>query len=285
MSPSPVAPRRFRTSAIRGAVLVSTAVVTTGCSTRDLYENGLSLGFPDPVTEEAKKIYDLWLGSVAAATVVGLAVAIMIVYAMVRFRKTGDELPRQVRYNLPIEVLYTAIPFVIIAVLFYYTTVTQNFVNEEDEGGADVTIGVVGFQWNWTFRHEEQGVQVTGQPGQPAQLVLPVGQRIRFVETSPDVIHSFWVPKFLFKRDVVPGRENVFEITITKEGTYIGRCAELCGEKHSAMNFSVKAVSAQAYDDYLTQLARDPASKILGPAAGAVRTAEEAAEQIDGRPE
>lgn len=285
MSPSPVAPRRFRTSALRAAVLVSTAVVTTGCNTRELYENGLSLGFPDPVTEEAKEIYDLWLGSIAAATVVGVAVSMMIIFAMVRYRKTSDQLPRQVRYNLPIEVLYTAIPFVIIAVLFYYTTVTQNFVNKEAEGGADVTIGVVGFQWNWTFRHEEQGVQVTGQPGQPAQLVLPVGQRIRFVETSPDVIHSFWVPKFLFKRDVIPGRENSFEITITKEGTYVGRCAELCGEKHSAMNFSVKAVSTQAYDDYVTQLGRDPASKILGPAAGAIRTAEQAAEQIDGRPE
>ena len=285
MSPSPVAPRRFRTSALRAAVLVSTAVVTTGCNTRELYENGLSLGFPDPVTKEAKQIYDLWLGSIAAATVVGVAVSAMIIFAMVRYRKTSDQLPRQVRYNLPIEVLYTAIPFVIIAVLFYYTTVTQNFVNKEDKSGADVTIGVVGFQWNWTFRHEEQGVQVTGQPGQPAQLVLPVGQRIRFVETSPDVIHSFWVPKFLFKRDVIPGRENVFEITITKEGTYVGRCAELCGEKHSAMNFSVKAVSPQAYDDYVTQLGRDPASKILGPAAGAIRTAEQAAEQIDGRPE
>ena len=285
MSPSPVAPRRFRTGALRAAVLVSTALITTGCSTRDLYENGLSLGFPDPVTEEAKEIYDLWLGSVAAATVVGLSVAVMIVYACVRFRKTSDQLPRQVRYNLPIEVLYTAIPFVIIAVLFYFTAVTQNFVNEQDEDGADVTIGVVGFQWNWTFRHEQQGVQVTGQPGQPAQLVLPTDTRIRFVETSPDVIHSFWVPKFLFKRDVIPGRENSFEITITKEGTYIGRCAELCGEKHSAMNFSVKAVSAQAYEDYVADLERDPANKILGPPAGAVRTAEEAAEQIDGRPE
>lgn len=268
------------------SVLVLTAVVTTGCgSARDLYENGLSLGFPDPVTKEGERIYELWLGSVAAAAVIGIAVSAMIVYAMIRFRKTGDRLPRQVRYNLPVEVLYTAVPFVIIAVLFYYTTVTQNFVNKEDKAGADVTIGVVGFQWNWTFRHEAQGVQVTGQPGQPAQLVLPVGQRIRFVETSPDVIHSFWVPKFLFKRDVVPGRENVFEITITKEGTYIGRCAELCGEKHSAMNFSVKAVSPAAYADYIAQLQRDPANKILGPAAGAVRTAEQAAEQIDGRPE
>jgi len=285
VSPSPVAPRRSRTSARLAAVLVPTTLLASGCSARDAYENGLSLGFPKPVTEEAEEIYRLWLGSVAAATVVGVAVSLMIIFAMVRYRKTGDQLPRQVRYNLPVEVLYTAIPFVIIAVLFYYTTVTQNFVNEEDEGGADVTIGVVGFQWNWTFRHEEQGVQVTGQPGQPAQLVLPIGQRIRFVETSPDVIHSFWVPKFLFKRDVVPGRENVFEITITKEGTYIGRCAELCGEKHSAMNFSVKAVSAQAYDDYVAQLERDPANKILGPAAGAVRTAEEAAEQIDGRRE
>ena len=84
---------------------------------------------------------------------------------------------------------------------------------------------------------------------------------------------------------MIPGRANVFEITITKEGEYIGRCAELCGEKHSAMNFSVKAVSPEAYEDYLEQLRANPDSEIrTGAGDGAVRDAEEVAEQIAGRP-
>ena len=242
------------------------------------------MGFPKPVTEQAENIYELWLGSTAAAVVVGLFVMALIGISVVKYRKRSDQLPRQVRYNLPIEVLYTAVPFVIIAVLFYYTTVSQNFVNDEREGGADVNIGVVGFQWNWTFRHDDAGVQVTGQPGRRAQLVLPTDRLIRFTETSPDVIHSFFVPAFLFKRDVVPGRANVFALTIKKEGQYIGRCAEFCGEKHSAMNFSVKAVSPAAYDAYLAELQSDPDSRIgTGAADGALRTAEEAAENITGR--
>jgi len=114
-----------------------------------------------------------------------------------------------------------------------------------------VTIGVVGFQWNWQFNYLQQKVQVTGEPNHRAQLVIPVGKRIRFVETSPDVIHSFWVPKFLFKRDVIPGRVNQFEVTIRQEGTFIGRCAELCGEKHDRMDFRIKVVSPQEYDTFI----------------------------------
>lgn len=230
---------------------------TAGCDARALYEDTLSLGFPDPVTDQAENIYDLWLGSVAAALLVGLFVYALILWACVRFRKRNDELPRQVRYNLPVEVLYTAVPFVVIAVLFYYTAVSQNYVNKLT-ANPDVTIGVIGFQWNWTFNYDDGDdatvdPSVTGVPGQPAQLILPVDRTIRFVETSNDVIHSFWVPKFLFKRDVVPGRANQFEITVRQQGTYIGRCAELCGEKHDRMNFEVKVVSGEEYDQFIDQ--------------------------------
>ena len=246
-------------------------VLLAGCDARQAYEDSFSLGFPKPVTAQAERIYNLWLGSVAAAAVVGLAVGVLIVFAAFRYRKRSDELPAQVRYNLPIEVLYTAVPFVIIAVLFYYTTITQNFVDKvtpQDQGGAEVNIGVVGFQWNWTFRYDDPDarVQVTGESGKPAVLWLPTDTTIRFTETSPDVIHSFWVPAFLFKRDVIPGRENGFEITITKAGEYIGRCAELCGEKHSAMNFMVKAVSPAEYADHITELKQNPDNAILSDA-------------------
>jgi cytochrome c oxidase subunit 2 len=252
-------------------VLLPAGLLASGCTVRDAYETTFGVGFPQPVSKQAENIYELWLGSSAAAAVVGAFVWALMLFAGFRYRKKSDQLPRQVRYNLPIEVLYTAVPFVIIAVLFYYTTISQNFVNELSEDDPDVTIGVVGFQWNWTFNYMDEGVGVTGQTRQPATLVLPTDRTIRFLQTSPDVIHSFWVPEFLFKRDVIPGRENTFEITLTKEGVYTGRCAEFCGEKHSAMNFLVRVVSPEAYDDYIAELQADPANKIgSGTGTGAV---------------
>ena len=257
---------RTRTSrAVRLALAAAaTALLTSGCTGRQVYEDGFGIGWPKPVTAEGKTMYDVWLGTVAAAAAVGFGMYLLIAITILRDRKKNDELPPQIRYNLPIEVLYTIVPFVIIAVLFFYTAVAENKVNKLQKN-PDVTIGVVGFQWNWQFNYEHattdgKTVQVTGAPaeGQQAVLMLPVDKRIRFIETSPDVIHSFWVPSFLFKRDVVPGRLNTFELTPTRTGTYVGRCAELCGEKHDAMNFKVQVVTADEYAAYIAKLAADP---------------------------
>ena len=237
---------------------LATALLTTGCDTRTAYEKAFSFGFPQPITEQGQRVYDLWLGSAASATVIGLAVWALIFIAVVKFRKKSDELPRQVRYNLPIEILYTVVPFVIIGVLFFYTARDENYLDKLS-AKPDVTVNVVGFKWNWQFGYPADKVQVTGAVGKPAVLVLPTDRTVRFVETSPDVIHSFWVPAFLFKRDVVPGRANQFEVTIHTTGTFTGHCAELCGEKHSQMNFVVRVVTGPEYDAYIRGLQADPA--------------------------
>jgi len=280
--PSP-APRGRRRTARLGAVLALTGLLVAGCDAREVYEDALSFGVPEPISDRGENILELYLGSNAAALVVGVFVWALILFAAFRYRKRSDDLPRQVRYNLPIEILYTAVPFVIIAVLFYYTVLSQNYVNEltgEDDGGievavageasdfvegsgADVNIGVVGFQWNWQFNYLDEDVSVIGETGAPAQLVLPTDRTIRFIETSPDVIHSFFVPEFIFKRDVIPGRANQFELTLKKEGEFIGRCAEFCGEKHAFMNFSVKVVSPEEYDSYIDGLQADPNAAVL----------------------
>jgi cytochrome c oxidase subunit 2 len=276
-TPTPVRrARRLSPGARLAAVLVPAGVLSAGCEVRDTYERAFALGFPEPITPQGQRIYDLWLGSAAAALAVGVFVWLLILWSGFRYRKKSDQLPRQVRYNLPIEVLYTVVPFVVIAVLFYYTVLGQNYVNQltpDDEGGPDVRIGVVGFQWNWTFNYEDDQVAVTGSPTQPPVLVLPTDRTIRFEETSPDVIHSFFVPKFLFKRDVIPGRENTFEITLTKEGEYRGHCAEFCGEKHASMDFYVRVVSPQEYDAYIDELKQNPDNQMgSGLNTGAVDT-------------
>ena len=254
---------------MRLAVLgAAAAVLTTGCEAREVYEDTFALGFPDPVTDQGERIYNLWLGSVVAGSVVALFVWGLIFFALVRYRRVGNELPRQVRYNLPIEVLYTAVPFVILAVLFFYTARDQTYVNKMT-AKPDVTIGVVGFKWNWQFNYAGENLQVTGAPSEPAELVIPTNRTIRFIESSPDVIHSFYVPAFLFKRDVIPNQKdrlNQFEITVREEGRYIGRCAEFCGEKHSRMNFYVRVVSPEAYDAYIADLRRQPPAGTVQPA-------------------
>ncbi|HWG92727.1 MAG TPA: cytochrome c oxidase subunit II [Mycobacteriales bacterium] len=284
MSPTPPsgrAPGARRPAGLRplrvATALLLGAVALTGCDAREIYEASLSWGLPEPISEQGQNIYDLYLGSNAAAVVVGVFVLALILFATFRYRKRSDELPRQVRYNLPVEVLYTVVPFVIIAVLFYYTVLSQNYVNEltpEEEldgavaSGEVVNIGVVGFQWNWEFNYTDEDVRVIGETGRFAQLVVPTDTTIRFTNSSPDVIHSFWVPAMLFKRDVIPGRANTYEIVFNKTGEYIGRCAELCGEKHAFMNFSLKVVTPDEYRSYIDGLQADPNAAILTAPAG-----------------
>jgi cytochrome c oxidase subunit II len=216
-----------------------------------------SFGFPKGITPQAKRIYNIWSGSVIAALIVGIGVWGLIFWASFAYRKKTDELPRQVRYNLPVEILYTVVPFVIVGGLFYYTARDESKLDQKPK--PDMTVQVVGFRWNWQFGYLEQAgngqdvvrAQVTGRPGQPAVLVLPTNRSILFRETSPDVIHSFWIIEFNFKRDVIPGRVNEFEISkITRTGTFVGRCAELCGPDHDRMDFIVKVVPGQVFDQY-----------------------------------
>lgn len=247
-------PSRRRRRAVPLLLALPATLLLSGCSV----EEALRFGWPAGVTPQAEAMLDLWVGSVIAALVIGVLVWGLIFWAAIRYRKRGDELPTQTRYNLPIEVLYTVVPFLIIAVLFYYTAVVQTYVNEQSDD-PDVTVSVVAFQWNWRFVYPDETVDGTDEPietlGTSEEipvLVVPTGQSIRFVETSVDVIHSFWVPEILFKRDVIPGRQNAFEIdSITREGAFVGRCAELCGSYHSNMNFEMRAVTPEKYERWV----------------------------------
>ena len=228
-------------------------LVLSGCSLRD----APGFGIPKPITEQTQDVYALWSGSWIAALIIGGLVWGLILWSCWRYRRRSDELPRQVRMNLPIEILYTVLPVVIISVLFYYTAIIEN---EEDRLTADpaVVVNVVGYQWSWQFNYVKEDLSVNGRPGEIPELVLPTDTTIRFVLNSIDVQHSFWVPAFLFKRDVVPGRDNQFEIKITEEGVYRGRCAEFCGVDHDRMIFSVRAVSP---DDYAAYVATQDATR------------------------
>jgi cytochrome c oxidase subunit II len=221
------------------------------------------LALPEPATDRAPHTYDLWHGAWLAAILVGILVWGLIGYAAWRFRRrSDDEIPVQTRYNLPIEILYTVAPIVMVLVFFFFTVQTQDKVLASAPSGTpDHRITVVGQQWSWTFNYVEDKaldgkttVYTAGTPGQMPTLWLPVNQSVEFTLVSPDVIHSFWVPAFLFKMDVIPGRENDFTLTPTREGTFAGKCAELCGVYHSRMLFNVKVVSEAEYAEHLRSL-------------------------------
>jgi cytochrome c oxidase subunit 2 len=243
----------------RLAALGLLGVVTlTGC---EMPNNEFwRVGWPEGITEQSQYMRELWTGSVIAALIIGFLVWGLIIYSVVRHRKRGDELPKQTAYNLPLEIVYTILPFLIIAGLFFYTVVTQNKVLARS-ANVDETVAVNAFKWNWQFVYPKTNgpdgrpVNTVGSSSEIPILVLPTNRTIKFELASADVIHSFWVPEFLFKLDVIPGNENgrnnVFEVTVQKAGAYVGRCAELCGTYHAYMNFEVRAVSGADFDAYI----------------------------------
>jgi cytochrome c oxidase subunit 2 len=237
------------------AALVGGSLALSGCSVG-------RLGYPETVSDRGPEILDLWYGEWIAAGVIGVAVLAMIMWSVLRYRRRDDDfIPSQMRYNLPIEVLYTLAPIIVIAALFFHTVETQLEIDASSDE-PDHVVAVIGQKWGWTFVYQDEeslGGQTdvfdVGTPEDIADLYLPVGETVRFELESQDVIHSFWVPEFYYKMDVFPGsNENAFEITPTRTGTFRGRCAELCGTYHSRMLFDLHIVSAEEYEAHLAEL-------------------------------
>ncbi|WP_409365948.1 cytochrome c oxidase subunit II [Mycolicibacterium canariasense] len=289
-------------------VLGGLTVLLSGCSWQEVF----GLGWPTGITPEGKLNRDLWVWSVIASFVVGAIVWALIFWASAFHRKkaTDTELPRQFGYNMPLELVLTVVPFLIISVLFYFTVVVQERMLHKDPN-PEVVIDVTAFQWNWKFGYQkiafgdgtfsydgadpekkaamtskpegvdEHGeervgairglnpedrtylnfdkVETLGTSTEIPILVLPKGKRIEFQIASADVIHGFWVPEFLFKRDVMPdpkanNSDNVFQVSeIQETGAFVGRCTEMCGTYHSMMNFEVRVVEPNDFKAYLQQ--------------------------------
>jgi cytochrome c oxidase subunit 2 len=227
------------------------------------WSNGL---LPEAITQEGEIVTNLWNGAWIAALATGALVIGLIVWACLFHtrRRAKADLPPQVRYNLPIEMLYTLVPLVMVSVFFFFTARDSEALMRVD-GDATVKVKVEAFQWSWRFTTTTADGKttrpVTGMPvsdyAQGPQLVLPTGTKVEFDLSTEDVIHSFWVPDFLFKRDIIPGipEDNPgrkFQITtLAKTGVYAGRCAELCGVDHSRMLFSVKLVTPDEFNQYV----------------------------------
>jgi cytochrome c oxidase subunit II len=217
---------------------------------------------PEPKTETAKDVFGLYVAVLVMGGIVFLGVEGFIVYAVVRYRRKpgDDQLPPQVHGNTMVEIIWTAIPTVIVLILFVISTITLNAV-EARSAKPGVTVEATGFQWQWRFRYldgdnnPKNDAVVNGTAANPPVMALPIGEPIRVILPSLDVIHSFFVPQFLIKRDVVPvgenGTPNELEFTISEEGTYSGQCAEFCGLQHANMTFAIQAMTRAKYDQWL----------------------------------
>ncbi|MFF1383273.1 cytochrome c oxidase subunit II [Arthrobacter sp. NPDC058288] len=268
--------RRKQITTITGLALAG-ALALTGCSPE--VQRGW-LPTERGTTNHTDRIMDLWVNSWIAALVVGIITWGLMVWCIVAYRRRKGTVgfPRQTSFNLPLEVFYLTIPLFMVLVFFYFTDRDQQAIDNRSEP-ADVVVDVRGKQWAWDFNYKqgevisedvhEAGVQahLTGAEVDKEKLptlYLPVNKSVDLELNSRDVIHSFWVPAFLQKRDMIPGKTNYIRFTPTKEGTYDGKCAELCGEYHSEMLFRVKVVSETEFQAHMDQLRQDGNTGLLG---------------------
>jgi cytochrome c oxidase subunit 2 len=242
--------RRARTI----GVALAAALLLGGCGRYELYK---------PVTEQGRDIYDLYNILLVAATIVFVLVEGAIVFAVIRYRRRDDQLPPQFHGNNLLEVAWTVGPFLLVAFLFVLGWVALDRIQARADNPR-VVLNVVGFQWQWSFTYQDEKVQVEkGKPpedltikgtgAKPAEIYLPVGQPIQVNTQARDVIHSFYVREFLFKRDAFPDHTNTFPLTITKPGVYHGQCTEYCGLAHQAMRFTIHAVPMREYRAWIAE--------------------------------
>jgi cytochrome c oxidase subunit 2 len=247
-------PRRRRRHLL---LAVAAPIAVGGCGFYPTY--GASRG----ATKQGQDTFKLYSGMMTTGIIVAVLVGLLILWTLLRYRKRSDEMPRQFHESIPIEILYTAIPILMVGVLFAYTVLTENNVDATTPTNAVVTstgtpvvnVRVTAFQWGWRFDYPAFNVGVAGETTQGPnnrgpQMVVPVGQTVQVTLVSDDVIHGFYVRDFNFSRYALPGVTNVFDLTVLHAGTYNGQCTQICGLYHSEMLFSVRAVSPSAFNKW-----------------------------------
>lgn len=253
--------RRLRWAVIPIGIVA--AMVLAGCTQAEL--QGYLPGDPE-TTNHTSRIIGLWVTSWIVLLGVGLITWGLVIWAAVVYRRRKGQtgLPVQLRYNMPIEIFFTVVPLILVLGFFAFTARDQAIIEEPTEN-PDVTIEVIGKRWSWDFNYVNEDVYFAGvqadfnadgtvDTSNLPVLYLPVDRTVEIKIEARDVIHSFWVVDFLYKKDMIPGKSNYMYFTPTKIGTYQGKCAELCGEYHSLMLFTVEVVSQEDYDAYTDAL-------------------------------
>ena len=247
--------RRSRRRALLLAIIAP--VLLAGCQLP-------SFGAYQGVSHTANSTFKLWQGFSVAAIIIGGGTFLLILFVMLRFRRKAksDAIPKQTQYNIPLEIVYTILPILVVFGLFAATVVVENQVVANPTPGA--TINVSAFQWGWKFTYPGHRAVVIGQTTQNPTMVMPANEDVRFELRSLDVVHGFYVPQFNFSRYAQPGFLNTFTFNVTKPGLYRGQCTQLCGLYHSLMYFQVRVLPPAQYRAWLAlKDATTPLSKAV----------------------
>jgi cytochrome c oxidase subunit 2 len=229
---------------------------------------------PPPASEQGREIAALYSLNFWIATAIFVLIEVLIVWCVLRYRRRSDRLPAQTHGHTVAEVAWTVIPAILVMIVFVASTFTLYRVEARAPNPA-VTVDAYGFQWQWQFaydcpadfegmanfdpkRLEECGIPLPAGVGDKGpEMVLPVGEPVHIRLHAIDVNHAFYVPQFLYKKDVIPGQPNGFDVRIDQPGTYTGQCAEFCGLAHASMTFTVRAVPRAEFDTWKQQAKRE----------------------------
>jgi cytochrome c oxidase subunit 2 len=223
---------------------------------------------PVGVTDISRDVYELHMTIFYICCVIGLVVFAVMFWAIIHHRKSKGAVPAQFHESTKVEILWTAIPFVILIAMA--VPATKTLIAMEDTTKADLTIKVTGSQWKWHYEYLDHDVsfysvlstpreQITNQDEKTETylldvdkpLIIPKGKKVRFLMTSDDVIHSWWVPEFAVKKDANPGFINEAWTRVNEVGIYRGQCAELCGKDHGFMPIVVEVKEANEFEQWL----------------------------------
>ncbi len=249
---------------VAAPVVLSAALLLAGCTPEQ--QRGFLPEGSEGATNHTDGITGLWVTSWIVLLAVGVITWGLIIWATIAYRRRKGQtgLPVQMRYNMPIETFFTVVPVILVLGFFAFTAQEQSKIEQRYEAPENV-VEVIGKRWAWDFNYVNddvyfQGVQVqTDDEGEATDdtmpvLYLPVDKTTEVRLETRDVIHSFWVVEYLYKKDMIPGQTNYMSFTPTKTGTFMGKCAELCGEYHSMMLFQLKVVDQDEYDAYIESL-------------------------------
>ncbi len=224
-----------------------------------------SFNLPRGVTQISEQVYDLHMTIFYICLAIGIVVFSVMFWAIIYHRKSKGAVSANFHENVKVEILWTLIPFLIL--IGMAIPATRVLIAMEDTSKSDITVQVTGSQWKWHYRYFDSDIafysllassdaQIHGEQKKRENyllevdrpLILPVGQKVRFLITSEDVIHSWWVPEFALKKDANPGFINEAWTVIEKPGIYRGQCAELCGKNHGFMPIVVIAKPQEEFD-------------------------------------